>query len=473
MPPILALVLWSILLCGLFYFDPAKDSASSSAIWIPLIWMFIIATRLPSQWIGGGYAGQALQAYEEGNPLDRAIFLLLIVLAIIVLTSRSFRWGNFVACNPTLVAFLAFAMLSALWSDLPFVTFKKWFRDLGNYFVLLVALSDSQQGEAIRMLLRRLSFLLVPLSIVLIKYYPEIGRQYSQWSGAASYSGAATTKDELGAICLVSGIFFFWDILIRWSNRREQRTKRIIAVNIALLTMTLWLLNLADSATCRICMLFGCLVMLAARSAIAKRHPLPLKIVVPLVVCICLFLIFGVDMKASIAGAVGRDPTLTDRTLLWSYLLNMKINPIVGTGYASFWLGPRLAELWTQFAFRPNQAHDGYIEIYLNLGLIGALLLFLFIIASYRTVCRRMKSNNDLGSFSIAIWAVLPLYNITTAAFAGGELVWLVFLLVAIAVTNPDQNAMQKASLDKRERAACAPREPPLVGQAIGSGKPR
>jgi len=46
----------------------------------------------------------------------------------------------------------------------------------------------------------------------------------------------------------------------------------------------------------------------------------------------------------------------------------MRVNPWIGAGFESFWLGPRLNKLWAQYNFMPNQAHNGYIEIYLNLG---------------------------------------------------------------------------------------------------------
>jgi exopolysaccharide production protein ExoQ len=452
MPPILALFLWFVLLIALLYLDPARDRATSAAIWVPLIWMFIISSRLPSQWIGA-QSGLALQAYEEGNPLDRTIFFGLIALSVVILVSRSFKWGDFFARNLMLTAFLFFALMSVFWSDFPFITFKKWFRDLGIYLVVLVALSDARPLEAIRTLLRRLSFVLIPLSIVLVKYYPALGRQYSEWSGAATYTGVATTKDELGAICLVSGLFFFWDTWTRWSNRRDRRTKQIILVNIAFIAMTLYLMVLADSATCRVCLVLGCLLIVLSRSGAVKRHPTPLKILVPLGVCLSLFLVFGADMKASIAGAVGRDPTFTDRTLLWSYLLNMKINPVLGTGYESFWLGPRLAQLWKQFAFLPNQAHDGYIELYLDLGLIGAFLLGGFLIASYRTISSRIGSDSGLGSLGLALWAIIPLYNITTASFGRSELLWLTFLLVAIAVPGLSEDRIHRITLEGQETA--------------------
>jgi O-antigen ligase len=109
--------------------------------------------------------------------------------------------------------------------------------------------------------------------------------------------------------------------------------------------MTLWVLQLANGATCKVCLVIGCLVILAANSSAIKRNPAPLKFLIPVGVCLALFLLFGVDMKSDIATLLKRDPTFTDRTLLWSYLLKMNTNPLLGTGYESFWLGPRVLDL--------------------------------------------------------------------------------------------------------------------------------
>src|SRR5690242_5591279 len=222
MPPFIALLLWLVLLLALLRFDPAKEQGTSLALWIPVAWMFVVASRLPSQWLGGGGQIQtASQALEEGNAMDRAVFAFLILLALVILLLRSFNWGGFLARNFFLVAFLLFALTSVMWSDFPFVAFKRWFRDLGNYFVILVVLSDPHPLEAVRTLLRRVCFLLVPLSILLIKYFPNIGKQYEVWSGNSMFVGATTGKNMLGVVCLVSGIFFFWDTLSRWPDRKQ------------------------------------------------------------------------------------------------------------------------------------------------------------------------------------------------------------------------------------------------------------
>jgi exopolysaccharide production protein ExoQ len=440
MPPFLALLLWVILLLGLLCYDPARDVRSSPALWVPLLWLFILGSRLPAQWLSGQAEMFSGGALEEGNPLDRSIFVILILLAVWILVSRSFRWSMFVSRNSALTAFLAFALLSVFWSDFPMVALKRWLRDLGNYLVILVILSDRCPMKAVTTVLRRLCFVLISLSVVLIKYYPEIGRGYDTWTGAAVYCGVTTSKYLLAVICLISGIYFFWDTVTRWPNRKERRTRWVIYVNVLFIAMTLWVLNLANGATSKVCLVVGCLVITAANSRVIKRSPGLLKWLIPLAVCLSFVLVFGIDMKADIATAVGRDPTFTDRTLLWSYLLSMKIDPFVGTGYESFWLGPRLEQLWVAFAFKPNQAHNGFLEIYLELGLIGVVLLVAFLAASYWTICKKpFAAPTSFASLSLALWAVVAICNITTAAFFKSDLLWLTFLLGTLDVPGREQ----------------------------------
>jgi O-antigen ligase len=443
MPPTLALLLWFVLLLGLLWFDPAKDSRTSLALWVPLTWMFIVGSRLPSQWLGS-HLGAAAQAFEEGNPLDRTIFSILIVLAIGILISRSFKWDDFFARNLFLMAFLSFALVSVFWSDFPLASFKKWFRDLGNYLVILVVLSDTRPEEAVRTLLRRLGYLLIPLSILIYKYYPDMGRQYDQWTGASMVVGATTSKNMLGVLCLISGIFFFWDTLTRWSDRKERRTKRIILLNFAFIAMTLWLLTLANSATSRVCLVIGCLVIVAVHSKWGKRHPTFLKVLIPATFFLYLILAFGFGLNGELASQVGRNSTLTDRTLIWNTVLSLHTNPLLGTGYESFWLGPRLQKVW-QTIPGISESHNGYLEIYLNLGGIGLTLVVGFLIASYGRICKRIGTSSALTSLSLAVWTILLFYNITEAAFKGG-LLWLTLLLGAIAMPERAEDRVRNAA---------------------------
>jgi O-antigen ligase len=431
MPPTLALLLWFVLLLVLLRFDPAKDSGTSWGIWVAVFWMFIVESRSPSLWLGGPMVSTA-QAIEEGNPLDRAIFFGLILLSIGILSARSFRWQDFFARNFFLTAFLLFGLVSFVWSDFPFVAIKRWFRDLGCYLTILIVLSDGRPLASIQIFLRRLYYLLIPLSVLLIKYYPFSATHYDVWTGVPEYTGAAMSKNTLGGMCLLSGTFFFWDMVTRWSERKDRRTRRIILVDVAFMLMTLWLLNLSSSATSQVCLVVGCMVIVAAHSKLCKRNPTFLKLLIPASFSFYLILAFGLGFSGDLAGMVGRDSTLHGRTDIWEAVLSTNTNPLIGTGYESFWLGPRL-DYVGQRAGYVNEAHNGYIEFYLDFGIVGLLLLGGLLLSTYRSIWRSFAQFPAGAVLSLATWGVALFYNMTEAAFKP-SFMCLTLLLGAISI---------------------------------------
>ena len=115
-------------------------------------------------------------------------------------------------------------------------------------------------------------------------------------------------------------------------------------------------------------------------------------------------------------------------------------NPLIGTGYESFWLGPRLQMLWQRDGMGGiNEAHNGYLQVYLNLGWVGLFLLVSFLIAGYWKACKRNTSSPAIASLGLAIWIVLLFYNMTEAAFIGG-LLWLIFLLGTVVIPERAEN---------------------------------
>ncbi len=453
MPPSLALCLWLVLLIGLFWFDPAKEPGVSAAVWVPLTWMFFMGSRSPMLWLGGGVATGVAESLEEGDPVNRTFYLVLLLLAVGILVSRSFRWRDFFARNSALTAYLLFALVSVLWSDFPFPAFKKWFRDLGTYAMILVVLSDPRPLEAVRTLLRRLGYLLIPLSVVLIKYFPALARQYDPWTGGATYSGVTTSKNMLGILCLVCGIYFFWDIVVRWPDRKNRRQRRAILVNAGLICMIVWLLNTCSSATSIMCLVIASLVILAAHSKAAQRRPGMLTVTIPCLFLLYVFLAFGLGLKGEFAEAVGRDSTLSGRTEIWNIVLSQQTNPLLGAGYESFWLGPRLERIWAGGMGQLNESHNGYLEVYLNLGYVGLLLLLLFVVAVYRNICKKLKSSSSLASLALAIWIVFLFHNCTEADFRSG-MMWVAFVLAALAVSEIEGEEVSETAVSGNAEAA-------------------
>ena len=162
-----------------------------------------------------------------------------------------------------------------------------------------------------------------------------------------------------------------------------------------------------------------------------------------------VFLALFADIGGLLLMRVGREPTLTGRTDLWSTLLTFTASPMFGTGFESFWLGPRLEKIWGLQWWHPNEAHNGYLETYLNLGWVGVWLLAFVIIVGYRRIHDMVRYDPAGGQLRLAFFVVAIAYNLTESAFRSLHPVWLAFLLAVIAVARPQP----RAATDGREAA--------------------
>jgi O-antigen ligase len=226
-------------------------------------------------------------------------------------------------------------------------------------------------------------------------------------------------KNALGTLCWITGVFYFWSLL---SYKKE------IIVHVVFLIMIAWLLKMSDSATSQGCLFAGIIFLLLIRNQGVRRYLGTLLLVG---FASYLIVLTSTELAPNLLAKMGRDSTLTDRLPIWTAVLEMAKNPLIGTGFESFWLGERLAKLWGMWKGL-NNAHNGYLETYLNLGVIGLLLLIGVIGGAYIKCRRELMSNFESGSLRIAFLFLVLLSNVTEATFHGINLVLCIFLIIAI-----------------------------------------
>jgi O-antigen ligase len=181
----------------------------------------------------------------------------------------------------------------------------------------------------------------------------------------------------------------------------------------------------------------GSLMSFAIRPAIA-RNRWAVHAVLLIMVCIPLFvLFFASDAGGEILGSLGRNPTLTGRTAIWHASLSLAGNPLVGTGYESFWLGSRLARFWViddATYLGIQEAHNGYLEVFLNIGWIGIALLAIVILNGYRNLIATLRSDPYLGALGLGFFVAELNYNFTEAGFRMMCPLWFFFLLSVMVI---------------------------------------
>jgi exopolysaccharide production protein ExoQ len=430
---------------------PAKPSRW---IWVPYVWLFFASTRTLSSWLTGGVG--VLGDLESGSPADRMLMSLLICLGLFVLWSRAEQTKRILANNKWLVLLSVYIALSILWSNFPSISLRRGIRSVGTFVMVLVVLTERNPTEAVRALLRRLYFVHIPLSIIAIKYVRNIGVMYN-WSGVEEeWTGISIDKNSLGQVAMCSGLFSLWQILKDWPEKKSKRDWKKLAVPVLLLILSLWLLrgskNVHSSAAilgfiiCSV-ILFG-LQYIKKRAHRAKRiiltQALAFSLLGPIVYFV--FQTFNTTPVEMMVQATGRNMTFTDRTLLWTDILNNTAkNPVLGVGIGAFWVGPIGYEMyplpnWSRKTpqWRPEEGHNGYIDVYAELGAIGLVLLLIVIGRAIAGVFSDLQNEFQLGSLRLVLLLSVLMNNIAETTFLSGTHgLWFLFLLTVVNLPRP------------------------------------
>lgn len=423
----LALSVCVLFILWLYARDLKLRPMTSIALWIPLLWIMIIGSRTTSYW-----SSLEVDPYEiytsslEGSPLDRNIFLILIICGTFALWRRRLNWGKIFASNPWLFAFFLYCGVSVIWSDYPFASFKKWTKDLGNVIMILIILTESNPVMAIKSVFARYIYFAIPLSALLIMYFPELGSYTTHPADMIAYCGVTTNKNELGTILAISGLFLVWDLIDR---RVAGNSKTDMAVRSVLLAMVVWLLIMAKSATALVCMTIGITILLCMRVPFVKKQVRHLGVYSLVVGFLIIFLFSYPPIIEMFVQLVGRDVTFTGRTDIWAGLLQEPVNLLLGTGFQSFWIRPGLMEKYDFI----NEAHNGYLETYLNGGLVGVCLLMAMIVSIWSKLKEGLLHGNSQTPLLFSFFVVTICYNLTEAVFNRLSLTWFIFLIAALS----------------------------------------
>ena len=431
LPPIIASFLTIAFIIFLFRRDIREKPDVTGALWLPLTWLVLGCSRAVSQWLNiFGLPVAGASSVEEGSPLDAWFFFVLIVAGFYILNKRQVRLSEIIRNNGWLIAFLLYCFISIAWSDFPFVAFKRWIKILGHPIMALIVLTEPDPEEALIRLMKRCAYVVVPVSILFIKFYPQLGRAYDPWLGLPTNNGIAEGKNQLGVDCLILGYFFFWHLLRTWPTERDQRRRNELRLTAGSLIGIWWLFSQAHSATSLTSFVVGALVVVFVGIRFVNKNFIGTYLLAALTLLVIAELTFGISGRFS--EGLGRGSGLSGRTLLWTELLKLDTNPILGTGFESFWLGKRPEKLEGIFYYIPNQAHNGYLETYLTLGLIGVFLLIGLFVATFRKIRLELFQNFELGRYRLGFLAAVILYNWTEAAFKTISPIWFVFYFIAL-----------------------------------------
>jgi O-antigen ligase len=202
---------------------------------------------------------------------------------------------------------------------------------------------------------------------------------------------------------------------------------------VLLFAMAVYLLAMINSKTALACFVMASTLIMMRCFDWSYRKPWLLTAMVVGMIALTYSILF-LGVGSSAISEMGRDTSLTGRTQVWETVIPFAVNPWIGAGYENFWIGRRLEMIIRAINSGINQAHNGYIEIYLNIGWAGLALLGAVILRGYRNIIRGLQDNLEMSGLKLAFFFICLVYNFTEAAFKIMSPVWMTFLWATIAV---------------------------------------
>jgi exopolysaccharide production protein ExoQ len=357
------------------------------------------------------YGGQDLAGLIPNRQFGVLGYILIpgiaysIVLWVIAANLRTISAVALQARMLTLLALLTIA--SAAWSQDPLrSTYNGFFYLSATLFAFYLVIRFNPRD--IMTLVMMAGSLVCLGSLLTIVFMPQIGVSNAELRTAGAWNGIFLDRTSAGK-CLV---YLISPALVFGYGRFSYR-------RIAYIVLLCTFIVKAHAFTALLAIFLYALFMGGLR--LARRLDAKSALIVGVIFLLfCVTVIFIlVPRLGGILSFFGRDLTLTGRTQVWSVVMqSIYKRPVIGYGYYAFWLGmtgeSANAILQTHWFF--GYAHNGMLEILLQLGLVGLLLFLITLSQAIKSTSIYLRYERSIGiDWYIGILFLTIFYNIDEA----------------------------------------------------------
>jgi O-antigen ligase len=159
--------------------------------------------------------------------------------------------------------------------------------------------------------------------------------------------------------------------------------------------------------------------------------------------------------RAEVFTFFGKTPDMTGRSTIWKLVLGLIAErPIQGWGWISHWMpGVEPFEGLVVINKVPYyQAHNAYLDMWLQLGAIGLLLLLILVAMTFVKLWRLgVRHTNPLYLWPMLVFFGLLAQNLTESRMLL-EIGWVLLVLMAVKANDPDDLLEPRGKTPKRAR---------------------
>ncbi|GAB4090020.1 O-antigen ligase family protein [Hydrogenophaga soli] len=382
------------------------------------LWLFLVAAGFAVLPTGLSWNFEPNPEMLEGSWVRKLQWSGLFGVAALLAWRTGFKdLFRYVWVNPFLWLLMLYAAASAFWSPFPALVVRQMVQYGGVLligFVLAHALGDRLLSLVQGLFAVLMAVLLVSALMVLIN--PTVALE-TEVGIEGAWRGILEQKNILGIACGIS--------MLLWVYVQTQRPMGWWRAGATLGLIFLCLLKSRSSSS----LFFGILAC-TLYLALFRQHVRAPAFLVRVVVMMGLLLVStlvgfflvndrfpgAADILGPFSALFGKSADLTGRGDIWVYMWqSIESHWWLGSGYASFWLGPGGPSQFIADALRWNvpSAHNGYLDVLNELGLLGLALFALQLLFHLRNLVVLASLRRQEFAFHSGLFIIFLVSNLS------------------------------------------------------------
>jgi exopolysaccharide production protein ExoQ len=419
-----------------------KAESRSRRSWLARILLILVFLLFSAQGTFSFEAGQhtnesekigVLSGAEQGEShvlIGQASNFVWCLIALALISTRLRPITKLAAQSWLLSSLSLLVVLSALWSQSPELSFRR-----GGFLLLSTLLAyyfvaEYEPEEQVRVLMI-VGALAAAASIATSLLLPQYGVDHMVHAG--DWQGIFTQKN----VCASAMLLFLVPL---FSSMRA--TRRAFAIPYAL--MLLLVLGMTQSRSGWLVGVGVVALMLGVQQVAhfrSKDRSFLWGIVLSLLAATAWLL---ASFSTSLLTMLGRDTTLSGRTQIWEAVLHaIADHPILGYGYAAFWNGLEgaSANIILLLGWAVPHAHNGLLDVCLQIGLLGAVLFLLSLILAVRDMFLCLRPGHPAYvDWYIATIATVVFFSVSEPfLLQDRSLSWVLYIAACIGLRRAAQ----------------------------------
>jgi O-antigen ligase len=393
------------------------------------------------------YSGAIGFFIADTNPIAPIKIVFAYTGHVIAILLIALRWRKVVALvikEQLLWVVVGLVIASLLWSDVPMFTLEKMLplvrvTVFGVYFASCYTIKEQMQLLAWTFGIAAVGSFLVCIAV---PRYGVVGAGLivgqEELIHAGAWRGLYVHKTILGGMMSLGALSFLGCACSNYKYRWLMWAGFGFSV--------FMLLRSTTKAALGILIIILIIFVPFYRSLRWNYNSLFRWLTILLIIGACIILWNWANYENTIFARFGKDITITGRTELWSPLID-KIwdRPWLGYGYETFWGGGwkgKSAYIWRQLkpGFEPPHAHNGFLEVWLDIGLLGlgTLILSMFTVFLRSIIWLRLNKAPE-GLVPLTYLTVLILINLTESSLMRPEILWLFYVTVTLSLHRKEE----------------------------------